>query len=302
MSGLLIVMASMALAGTALQGEPPETDVPGAAIADIAADEPLQPLPTSLEVTLLAGVWLPRLVGNVELGGPSIDLEDEFDLDSNEASLNLEFAIRKDEIWELWFGGFDFSTSVTGAFMGSGATFGSLVLSNGDPYRSTLDITSVAAELSVTVWRPFADGHSREMGTRNRTWDGHYGTDLRFSPQFGMRYIDVDQSVTTTAGTVDTGGEWLGVYAGMVMELDYRPMQRVPGFTLFRFRMSTALGPVLGGDGGFMWQIRVGGTVQFTDVFGVMVGYRLLQLNADNGSYTFNGGLQGMFLAGSIRF
>ena len=65
MSGLLIVMASMALAGTALQGEPPETEVPGAAIADIAADEPLQPLPTSLEVTLLAGVWLPRLVGNV---------------------------------------------------------------------------------------------------------------------------------------------------------------------------------------------------------------------------------------------
>ena len=294
MSGLLIVVASTVLAGGALQGEPPP---------DATAPLSLSAAPaTSLEVTLLAGVWLPRLVGEVSLGGAPIQVNDAFDLNANETTLNLELAIRKDEIWELWFGGFDFSTDVTGAFMGGAATFGSLALSTGDPYSSRFDMTSVAVELSVTAWRPFADGHSRAMGDRNRTWDGRYGTDLRFSPQFGMRYIDVDQSVTTAAGTEKAGGEWLAVYAGLVMELDYRPQQRVPGFTLFRLQVSTALGPIIGGDGGGMWQVRAGGTVQFTEMFGVTIGYRLVTLNADNDGYTLNGGLQGMFLAGSIRF
>ncbi len=291
MSGLLIVLASTALAGAALQGEPP---VGPLSLSGAPA--------TSLEVTLLVGVWAPRMVGEVALGGAPIKVNDEFDLNGDEATLNVELAIRKDEIWELWFGGFDFSTDVTGTFLGSGATFGSLALGTGVPYSSRFEMTSVAAELSVTVWRPYADGHSRAMGQRNRTWDGHYGTDLRFSPQFGMRYVDVDQSVTTAAGTEDAGGEWLAVYAGLVMELDYRPRQGVPGFTLFRLQVSSALGPVLGGDGGSMWQVRAGGTFQFTETFGVMVGYRLVELDADNGGYTLNGGLQGMFLAGSIRF
>ena len=291
MSGLLNVVAPVALAGAALQGEPP---VPPPSL-------PATPS-ASLEVTLLGGVWLPRLVGEVALGGAPIKVNDEFDLNASETTMNFELAIRKDEIWELWFGGFDFSTEVAGAFLGSGAAFGSLSLSSGDPYTARFDMTSVAAELSMTAWRPYADGHSRATQQPNRTWHGHYGTDLRFSPQFGMRYIDVDQSVTTAAGTVIAGGEWLAVYAGLVMELDYRPRQHVPGFTLFRLQVSTALGPVIGGDGGSMWQVRAGGTVQFTETFGVMIGYRLVELNADNGGYTIDGGLQGMFLAGSIRF
>ena len=150
MSVLLNVVASVTLAGATLQGEPP---MPPPSL-------PANPA-TSLEVTLLAGVWLPRLVGEVALGGAPIKVNDEFDLNANETTVNLELAIRKDEIWELWFGGFDFSTAVTGAFRGGGAAFGSLALSSGDPYTARFEMTSVAAELSVTAWRPYADGHSR---------------------------------------------------------------------------------------------------------------------------------------------
>ncbi len=296
MSGLLIVLVAMALAAPALQdGQEPA----------VATEAPLPGQPMrlqSLEVTLLPGVWLPRLVGKTALGGNPISVSTEFDLNANEPTLNVELAIRKDEIWDLWFGGFAFSTNVSAAFHGGPQTFGSLVLNDGDQYSASLDMTSVAAELSVALWRPYADGHSREMGDRNRTWDGQYIADLRFSPQFGMRYIDVDQSVTTAGGTEDTGGEWLAVYAGLMMELNYRPQERISGLSLFQIQTSFAAGPALGGDGGVMWQVRAGITIQMTEMFGVMIGYRLVELNADNGPYTLNGGLQGLFLAGSLRF
>lgn len=313
MSGLLIVLATTALAAPALQDGRQVAAEPDPALRDMAAgEEPAgaaqPPLPGqpfrqhSLEVTLLTGVWLPRMVGTTALGGNPIRVNDEFDLNGNEATLNVELTIRKDEIWDLWFGGFTFSTDVSAAFGGGTQTFGSLVLNNGDAYTASLDMTSVAAELSVALWRPYADGHTRAMGNRNRTWDGQYIIDLRFSPQFGMRYVDVDQSVTTAGGTEKTGGEWLAVYAGMMLELNCRPEDRIPGLALFQLQASFAAGPALGGDGGSMWQVRAGINVQLTETFGVMIAYRLVELNADNGPYTLNGGLQGLFLAGSFRF
>ena len=283
MSGLLIAIAATAVSAPGLQDEP-------------AAG------PQSLEVSFLAGVWLPRLVGTVAQGGGDIRVHDEFELNNNEATLNLELTVRKAEFWELWFGGFDFSSSTAGPFRGAGQSFGSLVLANGTPYVSTFEMTSIAADLSVAVWRPFADGHSRAKGADNRTWNGRYGTDLRFCPQFGLRYIDVDQTVTTASGTEQGGGEWVAPYAGLLMELDYRPTDRMAWLALFRIQGSFAAGPALGGDGGTMWQVRAGITVQFTEMLGVMFGYRLVELNVDNGAYTLDGGLQGLFLAGSLRF
>ena len=307
MSGLLIAIAAAALAGSGQVDEPagrPDTQVSGAASG---AGKPPLPLlaavaaPT-LEVSFLAGVWLPRMVGNVALGGGEIKVNDEFELNRSEATLNLELAVRKHDTWELWFGGFDFSSSTAGLFRGDGHSFGSLVLNNGDQYASDFEMTSIAADLSVTVWRPFADGHSHQQGAANRTWNGRYVADLRFCPQFGMRYVDVDHTVTTAGGTERTGGEWLAVYAGLLMEMDYRPRERTSWLALLRIQGSFAAGPALGGDGGSMWQVRASATIQFTEAFGFMFGYRLVELNVDNGSYTLDGGLQGLFVAGSLKF
>ena len=186
MSGLLIVLVTMALAAPALQDDQELAVEPAGSAQPPLSGQPMRQ--QSLEVTLLPGVWLPRLVGKTALGGNQISVSTEFDLNANEPTLNVELAIRKDEIWDLWFGGFAFSTNVSTAFHGGPHTFGSLVLNDGDQYSASLDMTSVAAELSVALWRPYADGHSKAMGDRNRTWDGKYIADLRFSPQFGMRY------------------------------------------------------------------------------------------------------------------
>jgi hypothetical protein len=296
MSGLLIVMAA-ALTGPALH------DGQAAAVDDPPpAPPPPQQEGTSLEVTFLPGVWIPRMVGKVALGGDEIQVNDEFELNKNEATLNLELAVRKNDFWELWFGGFDFSSNVSGLFRGDGKNFGSLALNNGDPYNSEFEMTSVATDLSVAVWRPYADGHSHDQGDNNRNWEGRHIVDLRFCPQFGMRYIDVDHTITTAGGTERAGGEWLAVYAGLLVELDYRPQRRLSWLSLFRIQGSFAAGPALGGDGGSMWQVRAGITTQFTETLGIMIGYRLVELNVENAGYTLDGGLQGLFLAGSIRF
>ncbi len=298
MSGLLIAIAAAALVGSGQVDEPAGADKPP---LPPAPDSPAG-APQSLEVSFLAGVWLPRMVGKVALGGGNISVNDEFELNKSEPTLNLELAVRKNEFWELWFGGFDFSSSTAGPFRGDGQSFGSLVLNNGDQYASDFEMTSVATDLSVAVWRPFADGHSREQGADNRTWNGRYVADLRFSPQFGMRYVDVDHTVTTAGGTESTGGEWLAVYVGLMLEMDYRPKERLSWLALLRIQGSFAAGPALGGDGGSMWQVRAGVSVQFTEALGFMFGYRLVELNVDNGAYTLDGGLQGLFVAGSFRF
>jgi hypothetical protein len=312
MSGLLIAIATAALTGSGQVDEPagapvpdaePDTQVSG---ADSGADRPqaadLAGGQSSLEVSFLAGVWLPRMVGKVALDDGEIQVHDEFELNRSEATLNLELAVRKNEFWELWFGGFDFSSTASGPFRGDGKSFGSLVLNNGTQYTSRFEMTSVATDLSVAVWRPFADGHAREQGADNRNWNGRYIADLRFCPQFGMRYIDVDHTVTTAGGTERAGGEWLAVYAGLLLEMDYRPQERTWWLALLRIQGSFAAGPALGGDGGTMWQVRAGATVQVTEALGFMFGYRLVELNVENAGYTLDGGLQGLFIAGSLKF
>ena len=103
-------------------------------------------------------------------------------------------------------------------------------------------------------------------------------------------------------GTESAGGEWLAVYARLLMEMDYRPRERTSWLALLRIQGSFAAGPALGGDGGSMWQVRASATIQFTEAFGFMFGYRLVELNVDNGAYTLDGGLQGLFVAGSLKF
>jgi hypothetical protein len=248
-------------------------------------------------------VWQPRLDGYVESpdGADAIQLASQFQLDDREPSPNVELYLKKNEFWEVILSGFGFETSTTGSFVGSG-TFGGLVLNDGDPFSSTFEITSVAAELGITPWRPFATGHSRDLGDDNRTWQNKYIVDLRVSPQFGFRYIDVDQQVVTGGGSLRTGGDWAAITAGLDITMQWRPEHRIPGFQMFEMQASAAFGPALGDGGGFIWQVRGGISIQFIEQVGILVGYRLLEMDLSNDEFRFNGGLQGLFFAASLRF
>lgn len=301
MTAICTVLAATVLATSAARE-------PDAAMAppDPRAPADLDPAP-SLQVSLLAGVWLPRLGGTSESpsGGSEIDLATQFQMEDMEPTLNIELGIRKNEIWELYFSGFSFETDYSGLFRGTG-TFGGIALAPGDPFQSSFKLTSVSFELLYTPWRPYADGHwwrnKYVPHLQNRNADGRYTVDLRFSPIFGMRWLDVDQTLDAGGMRVDTGGEWLAAYVGLDMEMDYRPPNPIPGLAMFQVKAGLALGPALGGNGGFMWQVRAGLTVQFTDLLGAMFGYRLVELNVENDEYSLNGGLQGLFIAATLRF
>ncbi|MHC4080695.1 MAG: hypothetical protein ACYS15_17560 [Planctomycetota bacterium] len=290
MKGIRAVAALLALAGIAVGADPPP-----------AADVP--PAASSLEVELLAGAWLPRLNGDASLGpgAPDIDLDDSLSLNDQEPTLNAELTIRAKEIWAVILSGFDYSTESTGLFAGN-AFFGNVVLNNGDPYEAEFDITSVAAEVAVTVYRPFADGSPRVQGMDNRTADGRYIVDVRISPMFGLRYLDIDQKLTASGVRETTGGEWLAVLLGADFTLEYRPEERLPFLDMFGLQASLSVGPAFGGDDGVAWQVRGGLTFQFTENVGVLIGYRLVELDVENDDYSLDGGLQGLYFAGSIRF
>ena len=69
---------------------------------------------------------------------------------------DVKLTIRKKETWELILTGFSYSTESTGTFSGN-ATFGSLTLNDGDPFRASFDMTSVSAEMAVASSRLNAD-------------------------------------------------------------------------------------------------------------------------------------------------
>ena len=118
-----------------------------------------------------------------------------------------------------------------------------------------------------------------------------------------VRFVDVEQTITLVDGSrAEADGEWVGVLGGLQITLDYRPEQHVPGLRMLRMQASLGVGPALGGDGGIMWQVRGGLTLQVTEQLGFMFGYRLLELDVENDDYALDGGLQGLFLAGSLRF
>ena len=261
--------------------------------------------PDTLQIILLPGVWLPRLDGKSSLGPAGtqdIRLATQLDLDRSEPTVNMELSIRKHERWEIILSGMDFSTDSAGSFPGN-ATFGSLVLADGDPFQATFDITSVSVELSVGTYRPFTRDQERVAELANRSQEGRYIAELTVAPLLAIRYVDVKQVLTVGGGGREvTGGEWAGLLAGLQITLDYRPEQDIPVLQMLRLQGGVGVGPALGGEGGSMWQVRAGLTIQITEQFGVMIGYRLLELDVETDDYALDGGLQGLFLAGSLRF
>lgn len=274
-------------------------------------DEPLRldesseaELDGSLNFSLLAGAWIPRFEGNATLGSASMpnatrfDLASDFALDDMEPTVLPELSIRKREIWEMRFSGFVFSTGAAGTIDRNGS-FGELDFAAGDAFRSDLDITSAAGELRIGMLRAYTN-----TPEANVTNDGRQKVDFRFAPIVGLRYVEVDHRVERLAGNgvEDVGGTWVVPYGGLRFELTYYPDGDLPLIHMLRLEAGAAAGPALGGDHGFAWQVGAGLTCQFTPNLGVMFGYRLLELDVENGAYEFDGGLQGLFLAASLRF
>lgn len=254
---------------------------------------------------LLVGVWIPRLGGDTFLDGPGvagdeINLDIELDLDDIEPTANFELTLAKD-MAAVHLSGFSFSTSNAGSFtprpFGSGPhTFGDLTLEAGDPYRAELDLNSAAAELQMT-WLAY------EAGFSELTEDTAFEGDARLSvvPAIAARWLNVEQTIESGASRAHVDEAWLALLAGLAVDIEWQPHRCVPIHEV-RFQTAAAIGPAIGGDGGYLWQLRAGISVDITTQFSAMFGYRLVEAVVENDAYEFEAGLQGLFFAGSIRF
>jgi hypothetical protein len=274
--------------------------------AACCAPSPTTDLFDSLQFELRGGVWVPRLNGNASLGsmGTRFNLEQDLLLDSSETTPLVELHAR----WQRWSGmlsAFTFDTSGAGAF--AETTFiEDFAVTAGTRVASNVEIDSGALQLKYALYRPFSDkplpwSEAAPMAEPEEPCT-HCLADLRLGPTFDVRYVDVEQSFEFGGQSVEGDGTWIGVLAGVDLTLDIATAGRVPLIDHFQIQGGAAGGPALGGDGGFMWQARAGVTIGFTPNFGVSLGYRLLELDVENDGFDFEGGLQGLFIGGSLRF
>jgi hypothetical protein len=243
---------------------------------------------------LKAGVYLPRLDGDIELGGPAINLADNLDLDDLEPTVNVELTLRRNGR-QLRFNGFDFSTDTTGLYLGT-STFGSVSLNTGDAFSASADLFGAGVEFGIDLKQTTIDGKPMKDWKTSET-------ELRITPRFGMRYVDYDQVVSEVGVSVqNAGGEWLIPYAGIELLLRFEPEGGLIIGRGVRLSAGTTMGPAIGGDDGFAWSVRATMSIDVTDNIAFMFGYRLLELDVDNDGFNLDGGLQGLFLGTTIRF
>ncbi len=267
---------------------------------DESADSPSIPgfqLTDDFEFRVLAGPWFARARGKTSLAGSGgavrpLDLKPELNLGSSETIFDGEIDITRDR-WRITLGAFTFDTSGGGDFEGPAATFGPVNLTSGDAYLSDFEMDSfsfdVQYEYPLVTGPPISDGRPR--------------VEMTLNPLIGWRYVDVEMALTEVGGaSVDTGGSWGAPMFGVGVDMRYRPDGRIPLLDEFRMHASVAAGPALGGDGGSAWQVRGGVTLQFHPNVGVLVGYRLTEVDVENDGFDFDGGLQGLFIAASIQF
>jgi hypothetical protein len=268
----------------------PVTDDAPALAGTLASIKP------SLRLQATSGVWLPRLGGDVELGGSgsTINLEETLELDDLDPMPSFELAIRKKDFWTLRISGFHFETDADGDFP-THAAFGSLTLAPGDEYEASAEVSSFAVEIGAALLHPFKG----DLATAQ-------DADLRLRPMFGARYLDVDQSIRQVGVGKETGeGEWIALLAGLEVNLRFDPAEPVlaiPFLDALELEGGGSVGPALGGDGGFVWQVRGGLRLVVNPNFEMMIGYRLLELEVENDDYAFNAGLQGLYLAATVSF
>ena len=237
---------------------------------------------------LRGGVWLARLGGTIQDGGGKIDFEDSISLLSKEKVPLLEFSLQPTSTLTMSLSFFDFSTSGNGTFIGNDV-YGGVTFANGNAWSGSADIQSVGIETSWSIWQPYK---TSEDAT------------LTFAPVAGLRWFGIDTKLSndSSAQEVTHANTWVTLQAGLEMEFRWDTRNTLDWADFISIDAQLLVGAMLGNDGGAMASIQTGISVDFTPNIGGFFGYRLQELNAEDGTYTFDAGLQGLFLGGEIRF
>ncbi|HWB20736.1 MAG TPA: hypothetical protein VG711_10575 [Phycisphaerales bacterium] len=250
-----------------------------------------------LQITVTGGVWFPRLGGTSTLKNaageePTIDFETDFFLRDRQYIPLIEVSILKNQTWQIDLTGFWTTADNDGEFQGTHSTYGSLVFDHNDPYSISVDINSFAVQLSYWGFKPLSLSHDSEAN-------------LWFSPLLAMRYLNVTETVRSfgpAGGVENQDNDWFAIMLGPQMHFSWECHDKLPIFQSIDLDAYGAAGPAFGDDFGAAWQIKACITARFPNNFEVSFGYRLLELNVHADDYTFDAGLQGLFLSASWRF
>jgi hypothetical protein len=248
---------------------------------------------SGLDIRLTAGVWLPRLSGDSSLGSGAlasdIDFDDQLSLRDMEPTFLPEVDIRKGQRWRVHMSGFHFSVDDSTSFRGV-SDFGDLELRPGDPVDSRWELDSVLVEVGYVFYAPSRDDPD---------------ADFSIAAVFGTRYDRVKQRIdllTDDGGRESIDSTWLTPVGGLELDLAYEPGGRLPWLRRLELTANAAAGPALGEDGGIVAQVRATVTGHVDERFALHFGFRLVHLDVENDDYELSGGLQGLFVGGSIRF
>ncbi|MHC4909274.1 MAG: hypothetical protein ACYTF9_06100 [Planctomycetota bacterium] len=265
-------------------------EIPVADGADVAAAGERPPAPFGRgELTFKAGVWFPRLGGLSSLGtgAPELDFDLDLSLRDAEPTPNFEVIYVRRDGWKMHLDVFQYEGTDTVDFVGS-SSFGSVSLQTGDTVKSDVSISSLGAELHLPSIMRYEDDPD---------------VDFRISPILGLRVAHTRQVVEE----VGVAREEYKVDApapmfGASLDLAWKVNEQLPLLHRVDIAAGTSFGPALSGDGGSMWHVRADITLSFTANVGLLFGYRLLELDLEDGDYMWDAGLQGLFVGAMLRF
>lgn len=279
------------------------------------APRELPPLPRpseGLHFRFTADAWFPRLEGTASNGGAELEFGDAdgalsgLGLDDSEVAFDGVGEIRSGP-WSVQLSGFDFSTNgsstATSAF-----SWGGVFVPAGGAVSSSFDLASVAVEPGFLLWRPLADQpwpwSDVKRNDGNVAPNGDYRADLRFTPIAGARWLGIEQTLESfsTGGEASYDGDWLALYGGLRVELALRIPEEVPFLERIVFGGSAGFGGVVSGGSGTYWQVRAGIEIYPVANVAFTAGYQLIDVDANDGDFEFDGGPQGLWVGMTIAF
>lgn len=291
---LPVVMAAPALAVDLPSSSPDltlEAVSPGADLVSLATVGE----PGGADFDVVAGAWLARLGGEVTLGAGNAPfrIDQVIRNDDLEVTPLVEFSVLDDEGFMTWrLHAFHHSSDATGLAT-EAFDFGSLSFAAGDPYETDTDYYSFGVEHGIHRFNAIGDG------------EGDSGdVSLDFTAIGGLRVIGVDQEIGIPGGAAENPSEdWIAAYAAARMDLVLAPAGGLLLGDSFRLTGEYGVGVGLNGGGGGIWHVRAGGELRFTESIRGFFGYRLLELDLEgDGDWTFDSGLQGLFIGATIEF
>jgi len=291
------MMSLTLLVGSLLLSSPVSEDLP-----------PLDRQSEDVHLDFTATAWFPRLIGTYSFGpdGTDLDVETDTDLHDSELSFSGVLDIRFD-VWTIRVLGSDFDTSGNG-LLDESARVSGVQLAAGSDWSSSYGQWSIATEVDLALWRPFADEPFpwSETGTNasNRNAEGDYLLDFRLSGTAGIRYTHVSQSFRSIAAGVDTdvNAGWTALMFGFMIEVDVDTRPIIPWLQRVEIDAGATISPVIAGGSGYLSGIEANLRAWFTENTALVFGFQLQGTAATSGEYERTGSVMGLLGGLSIQF